>query len=87
MCANCLALSRRALLGGSAAAAATLATGVAQARIPPSSMVPLIGPGYRPTDKDEQGMWHEMERAEQEILPDLALSYHVRPPLSPLGWY
>jgi predicted Zn-dependent protease len=67
MCANCLALSRRALLGGSAAAAATLATGVAQARIPPSSMVPLIGPGYRPTDKDEVGIWQLMDRVEEEI--------------------
>ena len=30
-------------------------------------MVPLIGPGYQPTDKDEQGMWQQMERVEEEI--------------------
>ena len=30
-------------------------------------MVPLIGPGYRPTDTDEKGLWQQMERAEEEI--------------------
>jgi predicted Zn-dependent protease len=30
-------------------------------------MKPLIGPGHRPTDKDEQGMWQQYERVEQEI--------------------
>src|SRR5688500_20080844 len=30
-------------------------------------MRPLVGPGYRPTEKDEQGMWQQMERAEEEI--------------------
>ena len=30
-------------------------------------MVPLIGPGFSPTDKDEKGLWQEMERAEEEI--------------------
>jgi hypothetical protein len=43
MCANCLALSRRAMLAGSGALAATLATGAAQARISPNAMTPLIG--------------------------------------------
>jgi predicted Zn-dependent protease len=67
MCACCLTLSRRSLLIGGGVAAAALATGAAQARIRPADMVPLIGPGYRPTDKDEQGLWKEMERAEEEI--------------------
>jgi len=67
MCINCLAVSRRAMLAGGGALAATLATGVAEARIPPASMVPLIGPGYRPTDKDEIGIWQTMERVEEEI--------------------
>ena len=67
MCARCLELSRRSLLVGGGVAAASLTTGVAQARIRPADMVPLIGPGYRPTDKDEQGLWQEMERAEEEI--------------------
>ncbi|MFL6841487.1 MAG: M48 family metalloprotease, partial [Sphingomicrobium sp.] len=44
-----------------------LHTGVAQARVRPQDMVPLIGPGYRPTEKDEMGLWKEMERAEEEI--------------------
>ena len=38
------------LLAGGGVAAASLATGAAQARIRPADMVPLIGPGYRPTD-------------------------------------
>ena len=66
MCIRC-EISRRSLLVGGAAAAASLSTGVAQARVRPQDMVPLIGPGFKPTDKDEQGMWKEMERAEEEI--------------------
>jgi len=66
MCLRC-DLTRRSLLIGGGAAAAALATGTAQARIRPADMVPLIGPGYRPTDKDEMGLWKEMERAEEEI--------------------
>jgi predicted Zn-dependent protease len=64
---RCVELSRRALLAGGGIAAASLATGVAEARIRPAEMVPLIGPGFKPTDKDEQGLWKEMERAEEEI--------------------
>jgi hypothetical protein len=30
-------------------------------------MVPLVGPGYKPTERDEQGLWKEMDRAEEEI--------------------
>ena len=30
-------------------------------------MVPLIGPGFSPTDKDENGLWQQMERVEEEI--------------------
>ena len=67
MCARCLELSRRSLLVGGGIGVAALATGTAQARIRPADMVPLIGPGFRPTDKDEQGLWKEMERAEEEI--------------------
>src|SRR5689334_5211988 len=66
MCIRC-EISRRSVLLGGAAAAASLSTGVAQARIRPQDMVPLIGPGFRPTEKDELGMWKEMERAEEEI--------------------
>jgi hypothetical protein len=67
MCLRCLELTRRALLVGGAAAAASLHTGVAQARVLPKDMVPLVGPGFKPTDRDEQGLWKEMDRAEEEI--------------------
>jgi len=61
------ALSRRHLLGGTGALFAGLATGVAQARVLPKDMVPLIGPGYRAVDQDEKGMWQQMERVEEEV--------------------
>ncbi|MBA3525920.1 MAG: M48 family metalloprotease [Pseudomonadota bacterium] len=60
-------LTRRALLASGGAATASLATGLASARIPPHTMQPLIGPGYRPTDEDEKGLWHQIERLEEEI--------------------
>jgi predicted Zn-dependent protease len=55
------------MLAGSGALAASLATGVAQARIRPQDMTPLIGPGYRPTDEDEIGIWKLMDRVEEEV--------------------
>ncbi len=67
MCMRCLELSRRSLLVGGGVAAASLATGAAHARVRPQDMQPLIGPGYKPTDRDEQGLWQLMERAEEEI--------------------
>src|SRR6478736_8495858 len=67
MCARCLEVTRRTLLLGGGAAAAALHTGVANARIRPQDMVPLIGPGYRPTERDELGLWKEMERVEEEV--------------------
>ena len=67
MCGRCLELNRRSLLLGGGIAAAALHTGVAQARVRPKDMVPLVGPGFRPTDRDEQGLWKEMERVEEEI--------------------
>jgi len=67
MCARCLEISRRSLLLGGGAAAATLHAGIASARVKPQDMVPLIGPGYKPTERDEIGLWHEMERVEEEI--------------------
>jgi predicted Zn-dependent protease len=59
--------SRRALLGGAGALAAALSTGAAEARILPKDMDPLIGPGYRAVDQDEQGLWQLMERVEEEV--------------------
>ena len=64
--------------------AASLATGVASARIPPASMEPLIGPGYRPTDRDEVGIWQLMDRVEEEVagsnlvMKDEAASAYLR---------
>ena len=67
MCWRCNELSRRSVLAGGGAAMAALAAGAAEARINPRDMVPLIGPGYKPVDKDEQGLWQAMERVEEEI--------------------
>jgi predicted Zn-dependent protease len=67
MCGRCLELTRRSLLIGGGAAAATLHKGVAQARVRPQDMVPLVGAGFRPAEADEQGLWKEMERVEEEI--------------------
>ncbi len=64
---NDLPLTRRMLLGGIGCACCAGLVGTAEARISPRSMVPLIGPGHRPTDKDEAGMWQQYERVEQEI--------------------
>jgi hypothetical protein len=67
MCFRCARLTRRSLLIGGSAAAAALHAGVAEARIRPQDMVPLVGPGFRPSDRDEQGLWKEMDRVEEEI--------------------
>jgi len=67
MCACCLALTRRSLLAGVGAAAASLHAGMVEARIRPADMVPLVGPGFKPADRDEQGLWKEMDRVEEEV--------------------
>ncbi|MBW0008174.1 MAG: M48 family metalloprotease, partial [Sphingomonas sp.] len=41
--------------------------GTADALVLPQDMVPLVGPGYKPTERDEIGLWKEMERVEEEI--------------------
>jgi predicted Zn-dependent protease len=67
MCFRCYELNRRSLLIGGGAVATSLSTGVAQARIRPADMRPLIGPGFRPTDRDEIGLWQQMDRVEEEV--------------------
>lgn len=67
MCVRCLELSRRTLLTGGGAALAAVHTGIANARVLPKDMAPLVGKGFKPADRDEQGLWQEMERAEEEI--------------------
>jgi beta-barrel assembly-enhancing protease len=62
-----LPLTRRMLLGGLGCACCAGLAGPAEARIRPADMKPLIGPGYRPVDKDEKGMWQQYERVEEEV--------------------
>ena len=84
-------LDRRSLLIAGGALAAASATGTATARVPPSSMVPLIGPGYRPVDADERGMWQQMERVEEEIagsnlvVQDAALAGYLKGLIGKVG--
>jgi beta-barrel assembly-enhancing protease len=91
MCMRCLEVSRRSLLAGGGVAATALATGVAQARVRPADMVPLVGPGFKPTDRDEQGLWKEMERVEEEIagsnllIEDPAVSGYLRKIIGDVG--
>jgi predicted Zn-dependent protease len=57
--------------------------GIAEARVLPNDMVPLIGPGYRAADPDEKGMWQQMERVEEEVsgsnllIKDVALTTYL----------
>lgn len=60
-------LTRRSLIVRGGAAALSLQTGEAKARVRPADMVPLVGPGFRPTDRDEQGLWSDLDRVEEEI--------------------
>ncbi|MEP7316748.1 MAG: M48 family metalloprotease [Sphingomicrobium sp.] len=63
-----VSITRRGLLaGGGALTAAAIGGGIAEARILPGQVQPLIGPGYKPTDRDEIGLWQQMERVEEEI--------------------
>ncbi len=91
MCWRCTQFSRRSLLAGGGIAAASLATGSAQARIRPADMVPLIGPGYKPVDKDEIGLWQQMERVEEEVagsnllIDDPALNAYLKNIIGTVG--
>ena len=61
-------LTRRAMLAGlGCACCASLVPTTAEARVRPADMQPLVGPGYRPTDDDERGLWHQTERFEEEV--------------------
>ncbi|HEY0625268.1 MAG TPA: M48 family metalloprotease [Allosphingosinicella sp.] len=64
---NEMNLTRRSILGGFGCACCMGMVGAAQARVTPAEVDPMIGPGHRPTDKDEQGMWQLYERAERDI--------------------
>ncbi|MDQ3074593.1 MAG: M48 family metalloprotease [Pseudomonadota bacterium] len=84
-------LDRRSLLLAGGALAAGSVTGTAAARISPAAMIPLIGPGYRPVDPDERGMWQQMERVEEEIagsnlvVKDVALAAYLKGLIGKVG--
>lgn len=59
--------SRRQVVAGLGCACCLGLGGIAEARISPRDMVPIVGPGHRPQDRDEEGMWQQYERVEQEI--------------------
>jgi predicted Zn-dependent protease len=59
--------SRRAVLAAGGSLAVAGVAGIAEARVLPNDMDPLIGPGYRAADPDEKGMWQQMERVEEEV--------------------
>jgi predicted Zn-dependent protease len=88
---RCFETSRRALLIGGGALAATVGTGAAHARVRPQDMAPLIGPGYRPVDADEKGMWQQMDRVEEEIsgsnllIKDPALTSYLKGIIGSVG--
>jgi beta-barrel assembly-enhancing protease len=90
MCIRC-EISRRSLLTAGGALAAATMTGVAQARIKPADMVPLIGPGFKPTDRDEQGLWQQMDRVEEEVagsnlvMKDAGIDSYVRDLIGKVG--
>jgi beta-barrel assembly-enhancing protease len=91
MCMRCYEMTRRSLLVGGGVGAAALTTGVAQARVRPADVQPLIGPGYRPTETDEIGLWQQMERVEEEIagsnilIKDPALTGYLRDLIGTVG--
>ena len=90
MCIRC-EISRRSLLAGGGALAAAAMTGVASARIRPADMEPLIGPGFKPTDEDERGLWQLMDRVEEEVagtnllLKDEGVNAYVRDLIGKVG--
>lgn len=63
------ALSRRAILAGlgCACCAGLVSPSPAHARVRPADMNALVGPGFRPTDEDERGLWQQYERFEEDI--------------------
>jgi predicted Zn-dependent protease len=74
---------RAAIAGLGCACCAGLAAGPAAARVRPRDMEPLVGPGYRPQDEDERGLWQQYERFEAEVagsnllIADLALASYL----------
>jgi predicted Zn-dependent protease len=90
MCVRC-GISRRSLLTAGGALAAASVTGIAQARIKPADVVPLIGANFRPSDADEKGLWQQMDRVEEEVagsnlvLKDGGVDSYVRDLIGKVG--
>src|SRR5262245_19769532 len=62
-------LTRRQLLTGACACAGCLSSlaisTMANARVLPTRLESLVGPGYIPQDQDERGMWQSLEEVEE----------------------
>lgn len=78
-------LSRRSFVTGGACACALCGFATPSlARIAPSSMRALIDSDYAPKDKDERGLWQQIERIEEELttsnilIKDPAVNAYVR---------
>jgi predicted Zn-dependent protease len=91
MCRRCLEVSRRAVLMAGGAAVASLSAGIAEARVDPADMVPLVGPGYHPTERDEIGLWKDMDRVEEEVagsnilITDASITGYLRDLIGTVG--
>lgn len=61
--------SRRGFLTCACAACLSplAATSTAYAKLLPTKLEPLVGPGYVPEDQDERGMWQSLEEVEEAI--------------------
>jgi predicted Zn-dependent protease len=54
-------------------------------------MVPLVGKGFQPVDRDEKGLWQAMDRVEEEVsgsnlvVPDPALQAYIKNIIGTVG--
>lgn len=75
---------RYVLRGGAACMACAIAAPAFAATEAAGSLPPLIGPGYRPVDTDEKGLWMQVDEQERKlkassfVIEDPALNGYVR---------
>jgi beta-barrel assembly-enhancing protease len=77
--------TRRAFVMGAACSGLTLSGGFHQAlaAVDPKAMMPSLQPGYQPLDKDERGLWMQIEQVEEDakksnfIIRDGALNTYL----------
>ena len=60
-------ISRRQLLGAGLGGCLGCAVGRVWSKPLPTDLQPLMAADYKPSDLDERGMWHDMERIEESI--------------------